>query len=153
MLLVMDRTKYAMLDVIFAAMTTMVLNILLIPSYGIIGAAIATSTATVLAICLDTFFAWKFTKMNPFDLKAIIKSVLAGMVSISLVLLIYRYVGLSASLVILMSLFILFLLTYSGLLVVFRALDKNDIFILKELEKKSRIRVGFVRRIIKRIVR
>jgi O-antigen/teichoic acid export membrane protein len=153
MLLVNDRTKYVMIDVIFGALITLTLNILLIPPYGIVGAAIATSSAVVLSACFDAIFAWRFTKMNPFGFKAMFKCVLAGAISISVVMLIYKYVGMSASMVTLIPLFVLFLLVYGSLLVVFRALDKNDVFILKELEKKLGIRVGFIRGIVKIFIR
>jgi O-antigen/teichoic acid export membrane protein len=130
-----------------------VLNIVLIPYYGIIGAAMATSFSVLFFVFTDTFFAWKFTRMNPFDIKAILKSFFAGAVSLVFVLLMYRYTGISSSVFTLIPLFLLFLLVYFVLLIVFRTLDRNDIFILTEIEKKSGVRIGFIRRIFKRLVK
>jgi hypothetical protein len=41
---------------------------------------------------------------------------------------------------------------YFSLLIVFRALDKDDIFIIMEIEKKLGIRTGFIGKFFKRFV-
>ncbi|OGW47862.1 MAG: hypothetical protein A2Y66_02155 [Nitrospirae bacterium RBG_13_41_22] len=150
MLLSSDKTKYAMVDIILAVLANTILNVILIPQYGIFGAALATSISLIFAVLMDSIFAWKFTKMNPFDLKTIFKSLLAGIVSLMLTILIYRYAGIASSPFTLLPLFFLFLLIYLSLLLIFRTLDKNDIFILTEIEKKSGIKIGFLRKIFKR---
>jgi O-antigen/teichoic acid export membrane protein len=153
LMLIIDKTKYVMMTIIVATIISIFLDIALIPSYGILGAAIATSFSVVLNILLNSFFAWRFTRMNPFGLKVIFKSVFAGVISMSFIMLLYRYSGMVSSTFTLIPLFFLFLLAYSLLLVTFRALDKNDIFMLKEIEKKTGIRIGFARKIFKKLIR
>ncbi len=150
MLHAIDKTKYTMIDMLLACFVGFALNIILIPQYGIFGAALATSLSLILYVLMDSIFAWKFTRMNPFDFKAFLKSIIAGIISMLFVLFIYRYIGMPSSALTLLPLFLLFLFVYSMLVLVFRTLDKNDIFILSEIEKKSGIRIGFVRKIFKR---
>jgi O-antigen/teichoic acid export membrane protein len=136
MLLVLDRTRYMMMDVILAALINLALDILLIPTYGIIGAALSTSVSIISVTVLDSFFAWRFSRINPLNFKAILKSISAGVVSMMVIMLTYRLAGFSSSLAVLLPLFIVFILLYFALLVVFRALDRDDVFIITEIEKK-----------------
>jgi hypothetical protein len=48
--------------------------------------------------------------------------------------------------------FPIFLALYGFLFLVMRGLDKNDIMILKSVEMKTGIELGFVRRIVKRFL-
>jgi O-antigen/teichoic acid export membrane protein len=152
MLLVLDRTKYMMMNVILAALMNLTLDILLIPTYGIIGAAISTTISILFLTMLDSLFAWRFTRMNPLDFKAIFKSIFSGAVSMVLIMLIYRLANFSSSLVNLLPLFILFNVLYFALLLAFRALDKDDIFIIMGIEKKLGIRTGIIGKFFKRFV-
>lgn len=153
MLLSNDKTKYAMMDIILAVLINIILNITLIPQYGMLGAALATSISLVFAVLIDSIFAWKFTKMNPFDLKALSKSILAGGASLLLIVSAYRYAGMASSAFTLIPLFFVFLLVYLGLLLIFRTLDKNDIFVIREVEKKTGIRIGVIRKIFKKFAK
>ncbi|OGW45677.1 MAG: hypothetical protein A2Y66_00840, partial [Nitrospirae bacterium RBG_13_41_22] len=152
-MLSIEKTKYVMSSVIVAAVLNLILNVALIPSFGILGAAIATSSSTILFVSLGCFFAWKFTGMNPFDFKSILKASLAGLLSLAFIMFIYRFGGLSSSLFIVLPLFFVFILIYIILLFAFRTLDKNDISVLLEIERKSGIRIGFIRKILKKLVR
>ena len=147
-----DKTKYRMVNIILAALINIILNIVLIPHYGILGAAISTSISVILAVSLDSFFVWKFTRMFPLDFRAIFKSVFAGLSSLTLVFLLYRYVELPLSIITFLPALFSYLLLYFVLLLIFRALDRNDIYILTEIEK-SGIRIKFIRRFFKRFVR
>jgi O-antigen/teichoic acid export membrane protein len=62
----------------------LILNVLLIPEYGITGAAIATASSTVLANSLLVIETWKYENKTPFTAKAW-KPVLAGLLSITAV--------------------------------------------------------------------
>jgi O-antigen/teichoic acid export membrane protein len=149
MLLAIDKTKYTTINIVSAAAVNIVLNVMLIPAYGILGAAMATSASTILVVAMDSIFAWRFTRMNPFDFKAIMKSIFSGLISVGLMTLVYRSFGLSSSFLSLIPLFIVFLALYFILLLAFKFLDKNDIFILKEIEAKLGIKIEFIRKLLR----
>ena len=149
LVLSIESTKYVMMSAIVAAIMNIILNAVLIPSLGILGAAIATSLSVIFTVTLQCLFAWKFTRINPFDWKACLKAFLAVIISMSLIVFLYRYSGIVSSAFTLIPLFLIFLAVYSLLIVAFRTLDKNDIFILVEIERKLGIRIKFARRIFK----
>jgi len=152
MLLSIDKTKYTMVDIILAALINLALNMAFIPQYGMLGAAVATSISAIFVVLMDSVFAWRFTKMNPLDFKGILKSVFAGMLSLIFIIVIYRFIGLSASLLTLLPLFFVFLFVYIMQLLVYKALDKNDVFILAVLEKKLGVKVKFIRKFVRRFI-
>ncbi|MEW6467718.1 MAG: polysaccharide biosynthesis C-terminal domain-containing protein [Bacteroidota bacterium] len=61
-----EKYRYGSLLLIALIISSTALNLLLIPEYGIIGAAIATSTALLLYNLAKSYLIWRWYRMQPF---------------------------------------------------------------------------------------
>lgn len=136
MLIVMGKTKIAMFNVVLSTLVNFILNILLIPVLGIIGAALATSTSLIILSALHIAFCHRSTGLHPFQV-SYLKIAAAGLVSMAVFYGIIKFVIFRTDLLLLLLFFPLFLLLYGFLFLKLRGLDKHDIFILKTIHKKS----------------
>lgn len=66
-----DKFRYGAFFLILLAVVVLVMQMILIPKYGITGAAMATSLAGFIYNTLLLFSVWKFFKLQPFDDKNI----------------------------------------------------------------------------------
>lgn len=122
------------INLIFAG-SNILLNFLLIPRFGVNGAAIATTISYILGSLLYIFFGFNITKTYPFD-KSFFKSFIAGLISIVSVFYLAKLILKPASLYGFVFFFLTFLVVYSGLLFLFRGFEKGDFEILKIIIKK-----------------
>lgn len=148
-LLAMGKTKYIAFNTIISAILNVILNFLLIPIYGITGAAIATAFSLNFAGALTSLEFWKLTGINPFSLR-IMRSLAAGIISISFVYLIGEIFWEFIPIYFFIVLLFLFMGLYFILLLVFGGFQKEDIEILKSIEKRTGIRIVWLRKIIKK---
>ena len=75
----MGKTKIVMKSLIIASLLNLIFNLILIPKFGIIGAAISTSLSYILVLLINSIYLMKFVKfkINKFViLKIIIGSIL-----------------------------------------------------------------------------
>jgi O-antigen/teichoic acid export membrane protein len=118
---------------IFVAMTfiALLLNLLLVPLFGIIGAAIATVISYVAGFCIAFLLLKRDIKIKVkfFDIVKIFGS---GFVSIFLILLIKPGLILEPILEIIISLFIVYV-SYTALLFLTKVIKKDDIKILSKI--------------------
>jgi len=63
------KTKISFYISLFATGSNILLNWLLIPLYGIMGAAVATSSTDMIIGFASGYFAWRYIKIVPFDRK------------------------------------------------------------------------------------
>ena len=62
---------YGVMFIVVLLIMTIVGNMIFIPLYGIVGAAIATAFASVVYNLLKFFYIWKVFKMQPFDISMV----------------------------------------------------------------------------------
>jgi O-antigen/teichoic acid export membrane protein len=74
--------KFGLYFSIVLVILTVVLNYLLIPIYGIVGAAIATATAIFLTNVSKVIFLWYKLKMQPLNINALYIAILGGIILI-----------------------------------------------------------------------
>lgn len=133
-----------------AAFFNILLNIILIPKYGIAGGAIASGVSLTIYGILAFIEVYAFTKM--FSLKLnYFKAIISGLISL---LIIYKIKELFPSISI-YSLIILcssFFILYSMLVLVLRGLEREDIEILKLVEGKLGLKMEFLRNVIKKFI-
>jgi len=144
-----EKTKLHFYNNIFAMLLAVVLNFLLIPLFGVTGAAFATTITLISLTIIRMYQAYKISKIWPFK-SSILKSLLAVVISGSITILIKGF--LVPSLVMLFLLGIFFFIFYAFLLLIFRALDKEDVMILKSIEQKTGLRIEWLRNLIKKFV-
>lgn len=68
-LLLKDKTKKILRATVACSITNIILNLFLIPKYGMMGAAIGTTTSLIVLSGLFFVYSYKETKLNPFTRK------------------------------------------------------------------------------------
>ena len=134
-LLTIKKTKLILIIGLFSAVLNVILNYFLIPEYGIIGAAIATSISLISLFCLYFFFNYLIMGIQPLML-SYLKALFSGLISVFLVYYLTKFLFRTVSFFNLILMFILFLLIYLILLILFRSFDKEDINVLKTFKLK-----------------
>jgi O-antigen/teichoic acid export membrane protein len=134
-----------MLLSVFTIVLNVVLNILLIPKYGMNGAAVATALSLTVFNVLSSMVLCRYAKVHPFSL-AFFKTVFAAIISGMLFFLIAQNIKLT--LYHIPFYLILFTFSYFFFLIIFRAINKYDLIILDLIERKTGIHFAVLRRFI-----
>jgi O-antigen/teichoic acid export membrane protein len=137
LLYMIGSSKRILLNLTFASLMNIILNIILIPTYGITGASFSTMLSYIFWGLLSLFIAKKKTGIIPLR-KDLLKILI--IMTIPLVLLIYfrKLVFLNTINILLMGL--AFLIIYFLLIFLTKSLDKNDLMILKSIKNKILIK-------------
>ena len=140
------RTRLNLLCEVIAAVTNVGLNILLIPIFGIVGAAIATAMSYVTRNISSLSFCYRSYGMHPYSKKYwnIIASGLAA-IAIVYILKIYSPFSWWATMVILGILFIAF---YIAAFLFSRGLERSDLIILEAIERKTGLKLNFIKKFV-----
>jgi len=146
-----EKTKYFILNSGVCLAIAAGLSYMLIPAYGIIGAAAANITALSAYTAITVYEAYVFSGHLPFS-KKIAKSLAAGVISILSVYFATKILFAELSIWILAPMFVVFIAMYALLLLILKGVGKEDIMILKAIETKTGLRIKFVRNIIKRFI-
>jgi len=131
---IMGKSKIILVDIIIAAIINLVLNIVLVPRYGIDGAAFSTMTSIILLNLIFLFQSKKYLSIVPLRRKMFNISLLS---IIPTVLLIYmKSLFIEINLLTLIFLGVVFLGTYIALIFLTKSLDRNDLMILSAIKQK-----------------
>jgi len=147
---VYGRTKLNMISVFIAAGSNFILNLYLIPLYGVNGAATATAISFIIMGVIWFFFGYQIARLKPFKLKTL-KFIPISIVSI---LLIYTVTKLffEPTFYILIAMFFVFLVIYFFLLLVFKCFDQEDLMIMKAIDQRLGTKSDLLRKIIRRFL-
>ncbi len=127
------KSKVLMTNVFIAAVLNLILNILLVPRYGMEGAAFATMLM-YLSLSVILFFQVRhYTKIIPFK-RDMLKICIAIIPPTILLFLIKNLIPNSILSILLQGLF--FVLAYLLLVFITRGIDRNDFMILNAIKKK-----------------
>lgn len=132
-LIMIKKTKLILLINLAMVLLNISLNLYLIPLYGIIGGAIATSLSLIVSYILSFYFSYKFSKINPYDLK-LVKPLLASLITFFVVLFIKGLFSINIITMIVLN--IIFLIFYILILFTIKGVDKEDIEIMKLIRNK-----------------
>jgi O-antigen/teichoic acid export membrane protein len=127
------------------------LAIFLIPAYGLEGAALAVMVSNIIRFSLLIVASYAFVSVMPID-KDIVKSLISGLMSLLVVNFISRLLFGEFPILIMIFLFGVFMFLYLSLLLVMKGFGRDDLEIMKYMEHRFGIRIGFLRGIIKRFV-
>ncbi len=127
------KSKLILINIIGASIFNVILNFILIPRYGLNGAAIATSVVTTLLSIVLLCEVKYHIKIIPTK-KKILNIFLVSLIPFSLILFIKQHMQTNLLTLILLGTF--FILSYICLLLLTNSLDKNDLFILKAIKNK-----------------
>ncbi len=152
-LLAMAKKTPAIFMASFIASTlNIILNFSLIPFYGIVGAAIATSSSYLAYSTVLIIYSWYKIGISPFSIP-MLKSIPIGFLALSTVYGLAKLLFLSFNIYILVVLLILFILLYIVLLLFLCGLQREDIIILKAIEKKIGFKNKRIRMFVKRFMK
>jgi len=147
-LIAMDRTKLDLITFICSALTNIILNILLIPPLGIMGAAVGTGISIIVRNILSVFFVKRLLGVFPYD-KQYPKIFLISILPILFfVLAIYFFIEEFLYWYILI-LFPLYFGLYFILLIKAKCLEENDKMVLRAIRKRMGIKLEFLDRLFR----
>ena len=144
------KTKIIMASGYIGAGMNFALNFLLIPIYGINGAAIATASSLAFAYIFNFLFVYKITKMHPFR-KSHLKPVFASIMAVLMVYGLIKYV-IGVSFFVLIAMFFVFLLLYFFLLLLMKSFEEEDLMIMRAIDQRLGTKSDWIRKILKRFV-
>ena len=148
-LLVLGKSKFLMLSSLISAIINIILNMVLIPPMGIIGASIASAFSLIVVKILNLIKLYRFFELHPF-VKNYLK--ITGLfVMFLFVFYILRNLVIM-SFWMFVALFLLFLVSYCLLVLFTKSFDEEDIMILLTIEKRLGIDLTSIKRILKRFV-
>ncbi|GFP74268.1 flippase [Clostridium fungisolvens] len=126
--------KYNLIDMIILAVMNFALNVILIPKYGAIGAAIATSSSLSLINLINIVQNKIFLGVFPYDLKNIYLLIGSG-VLLFLDKLLYVNISLGNTYV---NMFVVLIINYIIYTIFFMAISKKEFMYLVNLIKEKR---------------
>tara|TARA_B100000676_G_scaffold313237_1_gene392581 strand:+ start:2151 stop:3611 length:1461 start_codon:yes stop_codon:yes gene_type:complete len=126
-LLITKKTKILAVVWIIAMPLNIILNILIIPYYGLIGAAITTALSYFIAMCVTAFFSLKELTFS-IDIGFILKSVVSSSI-MGVFLIMFQPIGLLQMLICI----VLALVIYTISLIILRSFNKNEYDLAKNL--------------------
>ena len=136
LILMKGKSKVILINVVITLAINLVLNILLVPKYGIAGAAASTSFVWFLMAIILTTEGYHYTKIIPIRRK-VIKISLISLIPLAVILLARKFVEVNIYSLVLIG--FLYVLLYVLLIIFTKALDRNDLLIIKAIRKK----IGF----------
>ncbi|ASJ01304.1 flippase [Thermococcus gorgonarius] len=147
-LIVIGKPKLNMIGDTFAVVSNIALNLALIPSYGMVGAAVATAVSYFIANVFRSYWLYRMTGIHPFSW-SYVKPLAIGFVLLGAIKWLSPNVPniWYAFLVLLV-----FMGVYAVLVLLSRSIDKEDIELLLAVEKKLGIDLGVIKRFLKRFV-
>jgi O-antigen/teichoic acid export membrane protein len=152
-LAMLKKTKIIFYISFSATFAAFFLNWFLIPRWGITGAAIASFLVFSIQYLLYFYFSYRFTKIMPFSY-SLIKVVFTSFASFIIFYMISQLLlNLGYTKLILFFLLIGYLGLYSLFLLMSGALDKDDIEILRVIERRIGINSTPIKNIMKKFIR
>lgn len=152
LLMIFKRTKLIFIIGSIGVLLNIILDILLIPKYGVNGAAIATMIVHLLIFILMIGFATKLLSFNPIKLKHI-KIIISTILCIILTnYLIRPFLNIKNIYMLVLGAFLIGII-FSVLLIITRSFDKQDLLIIEKLEKRSGFKLGFINKILEKFIK
>ncbi len=150
-LMLFKKTKLIFFNRFVIAILNVALNIALIPTYGIIGAATATAVSFSIFGFLFFFEVYFIFKMNPFKL-AYIKIILASIISSFIVFNIEKYLLPITNIFWLLIFSLIFLIIFLIATLILRAVEREDLNIIRMIQEQTSFKLKFLRKIIRRFI-
>lgn len=134
-LFIIKKTNVIFFNTLVMVILNIILNLYLIPRYGITGAAIATSSTFFLRAILFLIESKIFIGNVPLKL-SYIKLLFSAVSSFFIVRYLIKYLSINLTIYYLILFSILFILIYIIFLTLTKSLEKEDIFILNSIKRK-----------------
>ena len=149
-LMVMGQTRLLMWVSLIAALLNIILNISLIPLWGITGAAVASLASYFAANVFSSAKLYQLSKIHPFT-KNYLKPVIASGIIIFIIYALATSL-LTITFWMLPLFLILFLVTYALSLLLTKSFDNEDIMLLLAIERRTGVDATRIKNILRRFV-
>jgi O-antigen/teichoic acid export membrane protein len=133
LLSMVGKSKKILFNWIIATIVIIILNVFLVPKYGINGAAFSTMVGYFIVGILSIITAKHYTSIIPFK-REIIKIFLVSTIPAAILFYIRSQIVLTPLIILLLG--ISFVIVYVGLIFLTHSLDKNDLMILSAIKEK-----------------
>lgn len=140
------KTKLLMYIILSATLANVVLNWYLIPRYGMIGGATATAIAYIMITLLSLAYVFKYFKVSPLETNYW-KGVVAAVVPLAFIYLLKEI--LTVDLFMLLVLLSAYALMFTGMLLLLKALEKEDVVVLRGISRKIGLELKFLDKFVK----
>ena len=150
-LMIAGKTKILMWTSLIGSIMNIVLNILLIPPLGIIGAAIASTASLAVINLLNSTWLYLLFRIHPFT-KNYIKPIIASIIPAFVIFILAKCLFDVLPVWMLLMLFILFLVMCGLSILLTKSFDDEDIMMLLAIEKRTGINLTFIKRILRRFL-
>ncbi len=146
-----EKTRYVFYIVLVGSLINVALNYILVPPYGMEGAAFSTAMTYIITSAMIIFVSYRLTKLNPFSFD-MIKSLFAGIAALAVIYAAYTSFFIGAGIFVLALLSLVFFALYLIFLLLFKGLRGDDIEMINVIEKKFGFKLTFARKIIKKLI-
>lgn len=148
-LMVIGKTRFLMWVALAGAGTNVILNLVLIPPIGIVGASIASLIAIALVNIIRAVKLYSLTKAQPLS-KNLLKPMVTSTGLISLIYILTK--GVVITLWMLPLLFILFLGIYGLSILLTKSFDREDTRMLLAIEERLGLNLTLIKGFLKRFI-
>jgi O-antigen/teichoic acid export membrane protein len=147
-LIVTGESNFILVSNIVVTGLNILLNILLIPIYGMEGAATATAVSYIAGNTLISSKLYRKTKIHPFSLNYI-KPLLISFALLIMIQMLHLEI---TSIWFAIPILVVFLIVYFLLVLFSKSVDKEDVELFLEVERKLGIEMEIVKKILRRFV-
>ncbi|KPU63861.1 polysaccharide biosynthesis protein [Thermococcus sp. EP1] len=147
-LIVIGESNLNLIGDFFAAVLNVILNAILIPFYGLEGAAFATTFSYFVANVFRSYWLYKKTKIHPFS-RNYVKSLVISFVMLGLLKVFCLAVSNIWHAILLL---LVFLSLYFLLILLSRSIDREDVELLLAIEKKWGVDFRVIKKVLKKFV-
>ena len=127
------RSDITLKNNIIIVIVNIILNYLLIPKYGIIGAAFATGFALVLMASIVIVEEYYLLKIHPFSLN-LLKPIVVGLASLIVIVFLQKYLFIAGNILQMILLSVFFLIYYP--LIYYFMTSEEDLYIKEAIKRK-----------------
>lgn len=147
-LIVIGESNFIMVSNLVSAVFNVILNALLIPIYGMEGAALATATSYFVGTVLASLKLHEETKIHPFN-RNYVKPLAIGFVLFGLVKGMHLKV---LNIWYAIPILVVFLGIYFLLVLLSKSIDREDVELLLAIERKLGVNLKIVKKILKKFI-
>ncbi|OYR61625.1 hypothetical protein DJ83_07385 [Halorubrum ezzemoulense] len=143
-------TKHVMYDNITAAVVNIMINFLLIPTYGIIGAAVGTTVAYIILNSLYSYHVFVLTGVHPFSM-AMLKPGIGGIV-IGLVVYFIVTSAFQITPLVLVAASLVYAIFYTVAVLLLGGVEREEVMLVLSFEERFGVDLGPLKRVVNRLL-
>jgi len=147
--LVIKKTKLLLFNASLIALINLILNYFLIPPYGIVGAAIATSTSFFGMGLLFVIEIKIILKIWPFK-RSYFRILFSAALSLILTYLLSRIIIFNKDIYSILVLGTFFIICYLVMALITRSFEREDVMILTSIQEKTGLKISFINKLLKK---